>query len=205
MKHTLALLSVLSAGLVCLPACKPKVTPHRPQAASEYAECYIESYGRQYDSVPRNVIALDLYSEGLTLNENHKMQGSGNNLYISDIFLSDEALDALLRAAGGEPVLTDTLRFRCDGTAEEYTFLPGKDFEGNPTGIYLLSIEDAAITAIQVVDSGAFVIAQTDDRLLLWQGTFHYSVKEAGNTRPTHYTYTARFEGISDIVHEETD
>lgn len=205
MKHTLALLSVLSAGLLCLPACKPKVTPHRPQAASEYAECYIESYGHLYDSVPRNVIALDLYSEGLTLNESHKMQGSGNNLYISDIFLSDDALDALLRAAEGEPVLTDTLRFRSGDTAEEYTFLPGKDFEGNPTGIYLLSIEDAAITAIQVVDSGAFVIAQTDDRLLLWEGTFHYSVKEAGNTHPTQHTYTARFEGIPDIVHKETD
>ena len=49
----------------------------------EYNLCYEEIYGRCYDSIPYAVVALDLYSEGLELDEEHHMRGTGYNLYIS--------------------------------------------------------------------------------------------------------------------------
>ena len=118
-------------------------TVHRdfPQ---EFNLGYEEIYGRFYDSVPSHVVALDLYSEGLTLDENHRMKGSGYNLYISDIFVSGTRLSAGT--------------YHSDTTTLPNTFLPGRDYEGTPHGIYILQITDDKISRIQIVDSGSFVM-----------------------------------------------
>ena len=42
------------------------------------------------------------------------------------------------------------------GSPEPFTFLPGRDYEGMPHGMYLLNIEDDKIIQIQVLDSGRF-------------------------------------------------
>lgn len=102
----------------------------------------MEQYGKAYDSVPHNVFALDLYSDGLSLDSTRRIVGTGTNLYISDIFLADSLL-----AVGA---------YHSDTTAATHTFLLGQDFEGTPTGIYLFSVVESANAGVQVVDSGRF-------------------------------------------------
>ena len=90
----------------------------------EYNLCYEEIYGRCYDSIPYAVVALDLYSEGLELDEEHHMRGTGYNLYISDIFVPERTTADSLRLAVGE--------YKSDTTGEPFTFLPGRNWEGTP-------------------------------------------------------------------------
>jgi hypothetical protein len=72
------------------------------------------------------------------------MKGSGYNLYISDIFVSGTRLSAGT--------------YHSDTTTLPNTFLPGRDYEGTPHGIYILQITDDKISRIQIVDSGSFVM-----------------------------------------------
>ena len=90
MKKVLYLLSIIAFALS---SCKPFTPAVRQEFPVEYDLAYQEIYGHFYDSVPYAVVALDLYSEGLTLNKDHKMEGTGYNLYLSDIFVPDSLLE----------------------------------------------------------------------------------------------------------------
>ena len=146
----------------------------------DYNLAYQEIYGHCYDSIPYAVVALDLYSEGLTLNKNHRIQGTGYNLYLSDIFVPDSLL------ADGEytSIANDQSHI------VPFTFLPGQDYEGLPHGLYLLHIEEDKIIGIQVLDSGTMVVKTTEDGLTDLQFTLHYK-----NAYGQHVTYTPHFEG----------
>ena len=148
----------------------PTPTPSRG-LPKEYNLAYEELFGRCYDSIPYNVIGLDLYSEGLTLDSDHRIKGSGCNLYISDIFAEGE------RLAPGI--------YRSDTTALPFTFLPGINFEGYPHGMYILNIEEDKIIDIQLLDSGLF--AFRNDSLLF---TLYYR-----NVYGTKSTYHCSFHG----------
>lgn len=148
----------------------------------EYTTAYEEIYGRCYDSVPHAVVALDLYSEGLELDENHRIRGTGYNLYISDIFVPDRTGADSLRLAVGT--------YHSDTTGEPFSFLPGRDWEGTPSGIYLLNIEEDKLLNIQVLDSGWMVIRDTTNGLTDIQFTLYY--KNAYGSRAT---YTPHFQG----------
>lgn len=141
------------------------------QYATEFTSCYVEQYGKVYDSVPHNVFALDLYSDGLSLDSTRRIVGTGTNLYISDIFLADSLL-----AVGA---------YHSDTTAVTHTFLPGQDFEGTPTGIYLFSVVESANAGVQVVDSGRFEVSLTPDSLYNMHFMLYYGKQ----------TYEGRFEG----------
>ena len=157
---------LICAAAVAITSCGG-VTPTQPvDYSNEFTTCYVERYGQFYDSLPRNVFALDLYTEGVSLDSTQHIVGSGTNLYISDIFLSDS-----LFAQG---------TYFSDTTTAEHTFLPGQNFEGTPTGIYLLSIAESAVAGIQVLDSGQFTVMQTPDslydiRFTLYRGKQQYS------------------------------
>ena len=138
---------------------------------SEYEIAYEEIYGHCYDSVPYAVVALDLYSDSITLDENHKIKGSGYNLYLSDIFVPDSLLEEGT--------------YKSDTTAQPFTFLPGRDYEGLPHGLYLLKIEEDHIASIQVLDSGSFVYR--NDSLLF---TLYYRNSYGSRAR-----YTCSFQG----------
>lgn len=191
---------LLSFSLLLLCGCQ-KPAPSKPVAvASEFTTCYAECYGQSYDSVPLNVLALDLYSEGVDLNEQGKIEGSGTNLYISDIFLTVGMQDSLLGIFSGSKELAHAIFFRSDSIPAAGNFLPGMDFEGNPTGIYLLTIADNAIAGIQVLDSGSFTLTPVlhSDSLpeealptVEFQGTFYYSTRSSSNAKPTVHTYSA--------------
>ena len=177
MKKVLYLLSIIAFALS---SCKPSTPTVRQEFPVEYDLAYQEIYGHFYDSVPYAVVALDLYSEGLTLNKDHKMEDTGYNLYLSDIFVHDRLLEedeytALSLGEGrGEA-----------STIHPYTFLAGRDYEGTPHGMYILSIGDGKVASIQVLDSGSFVYR--GDSLLF---TLYYR-----NSRGEKCTYRPVFGG----------
>lgn len=162
-----------------LTGCKPN-NPVRPvQRPSEYMLGYQESYGRFYkDSVPFNVFALDLYSDGVSLDSTGMIVGTGWNLYLSDIFLSLDS-DSLL---AGE--------YHSSASPEAFTFLPGVQYDGMPHGAYLLRIEEGDVAAISVFSEGVMTIAHegaTTETTI--------SFLKRGTTR-TDTIYRAHFRGV---------
>jgi hypothetical protein len=173
MKKVFYLLSIIAFALS---SCKPFTPAVRQEFPVVYDLAYQEIYGHFYDSVPYAVVALDLYSEGLTLNKDHKMEGSGYNLYLSDIFVPDSLLEE------GE---YHSIQPANQPAIEPFTFLAGRDYEGTPHGMYILSIGDGKIASIQVLDSGSFVYR--GDSLLF---TLYYR-----NSRGERCTYRPVFGG----------
>ena len=121
--------------LVGLSACKKAKYIQVHSFPEVYVLAYEQDHGHCYDSVPFSVVSLDLYSEGLTLDTNRRMQGSGYNLYLSDIFVPGDTL------ASGEYTSLNSKH----STLNSYTFLPGRDFDGTPNGAYLLTIDQGKV------------------------------------------------------------
>ena len=137
---------------VLLAACTPKNNPVKPSVLeTELTQGTMAFYGQYYHGLAQNVVSLDLYSKEITFDSLGYIQGNGTNLYLSDIFLS---LSDTVPAMG---------TYLCDTTATEGTFLPGIDFEGNPTGTYLLQIQDAAISKIILCSDSSFVLSRDGD------------------------------------------
>ena len=151
-------------------------TPNSPSVyrglPKTYSTAYQQIYGHCYDSLPNvAVVGLDIYSEGLELNEDKKIKGTGYNLCLTDIFVPDSLL------AAGE--------YKSDNTGEAFTFLPGRDFEGTPHGMYILNIENDQLIQIQRLDSGSFIYC--NDSLLF---TLYYK-----NIYGSKATYKCSFHG----------
>lgn len=161
--------------LPLLVACNRNNPTQRIVAPREYTTAYVGLHGHCYDSIPQAVVSLDLYSEGLVLDSTHRMQGSGYNLYFSDMFV-----DSLLEAG----------TYRQDTTGARLTYLPGRDYEGIPSGAYLLQVnEGQTLTQIQLIDSGMVVVRDTLDGQTDIQCTLYY-----GRQR-----YDAHFQGALTI------
>ena len=174
MKHIIHYTSYIIALVLC--ACNPVKTVEHQSIPTEYTSAWDERYGVCYDSIPYAVVALDLYSEGLELDSAHRMQGTGYNLYLSDVFVPDSLL------AAGE--------YRSDTTAHPFTFLPGRDWEGTPSGMYLLYVEDSQLQSIRVLDSGSVVVRDTTNGLQDLQLTLYYK-----NDYGYKATYVTHFQG----------
>ena len=130
-----------------LVACHPYNPSSYRGLPKEYSAAYIQTHGHCYDSILLAVVSLDLYSEGLELNEDHHIVGTGYNLYFSDLFVPDSLLEeGVYQSLTTRPYTPDSL-----------TFLPGMDFEGYPYGTYILNIENDQVKQIQLVDSGNIV------------------------------------------------
>ena len=183
----------IASFLILLTACQPSSTPSKPIThASEFTSCYLENYAQAYDSLPLHVYALDLYSDGLSLNEQGKIEGTGTNLYISDMFIVPNHTPWTIQNGHiSLQTASDTILLQSDSIPSACTFLPGMDFEGNPTGIYLLSIVDNAIAGIQVLDSGMFILSSTADDGIEFRATFYYSTRSSANAKPTLHTFSA--------------
>lgn len=159
-------------------ACKPVKVVQQTTFPEVYDLAWEERYGRCYDSVPYSVVALDLYADGLSLDSAHSMQGTGYNLYLSDIFV----------AAGSDSLLIGT--YQSDTTAKPFTFLPGRDYEGTPGGIYLLYVKEGKLQGYQLFDSGTLVVKDTTNGLKDLHLTLHYT-----NEYNTDITYETHFQG----------
>ena len=140
-------------------------TPNKPSSyrglPQQYTTAYEQIYGHCYDSVSCAVVGLDIYSDGLTLDEERRIKGTGYNLCITDIFVPDSLL---------EEGTYRSLPYTEQGIADPqpFTFLPGRDFEGYPHGMYILNIEEDKVLSIQVLDSGSFVYRNDSLALTLY-------------------------------------
>ena len=174
-KSYIVLLAVMALIMM---ACQPVGSgSYRGGMPREYHTAYIQSYGQCYDSVPHNVVALDLYSDHLSLDESTGvMTGTGYNLYLSDIFIAGNTL---------EPGT-----YRSSTSAEPFTFLPGRDYEGTPHGLYLLYVEEDKLQSINVLDSGTMVVRDTTNNLLDLQFTLYFRNSYGGRA-----TYKTHFQG----------
>ena len=180
MKSHSLILSLVLGSLILLASCtRTPVTP-RATLPQEYESAWQEIYGHCYDSIPYAVVALDLYSQGLTLDDNHRMQGTGYNLYLSDIFVPD----SLLAAGSYHSLNEDSL------LPEPFTFLRGRSWEGTPSGMYLLYVEEGRLQNIQVLDSGSMVVRDTTNGLTDLQFTLYFT-----NSYGYKATYETHFQG----------
>ena len=177
MKDTKYIFSLLALAAVFFSACTPTQPSYYRGLPKEYNLAYQQIYGHCYDSVPYAVVGLDIYSEGLKLDKNRRMKGTGYNLCITDIFVPDSLL------AEGEYRSLNTQHSTLN--IQPYTFLPGRDYEGTPHGMYLLYVEENKLQTIQLLDSGTFVYR--NDSLLF---TLYYR-----NTYGYKATYTCSFNG----------
>lgn len=170
-------------GILGFSSCNRSIPYDYKSLPKEYNTVWEEIYGYAYDSVPYPVVALDLYSKGLDLDENHRMRGTGYNLYISDIFVPETHGQDTLRIVPG--------KYHSERTGLPFTFLPGKDWDGQPTGIYVLYVEDGKLQSIQVMDSGYLVVTDTTNHLRDLQFTLYY--KNAYGSRAT---YKPHYQGF---------
>ena len=176
MKHPF-LTTLIGLAILSLSSCQGFTPTPTSVLPAEYTSAWQEIYGHCYDSVPCAVVALDLYSEGLELDKkSHRMKGSGYNLYLSDIFVPDS--------------LIEPGTYHSDDSARPFTFLPGKDWEGTPSGMYLLYVKEGQLQSIQVLDSGLLVVRDTTNRLTDLQFTLYYT-----NAYGNKVTYSTHFQG----------
>ncbi|MCQ2333779.1 MAG: hypothetical protein MJZ88_04100 [Paludibacteraceae bacterium] len=151
-KHTIILIGI--AG--CLISCQPQSGPTRRVTTIDtvFTTAYSEFYGAHYQLLHRNVLSLDLYSQGLTFDSLGKINGQGTNLYLSDIFIPLE--DSTLRSC----------TYTVDTTGQNFTTLPGMNIDGGVTGAYLLLVNTDntdPVSKIYYFTSGTFTIQHEGD------------------------------------------
>lgn len=167
--------------LLCLlTACKKSKLIEVKIFPETYVLAYEQDHGHCYDSVPYSVVSLDLYSEGLSLDTNHRMQGTGYNLFLSDIFVPGDTLTP------GEYKSLNSKH----STLNSYTFLPGRDYDGTPNGAYLLTIDKGLLQSIQLIDSGYMSVRDTTNGLADIRFTLYYTKEDRSVV-----TYTPSFQG----------
>jgi len=172
MRSKLTILIFLAALFA---ACQHFTPSYRQGMPNEFSTAYEKDYGHYYDSVPFGVVCLDIYSDGLEIADG-RIVGTGYNLCLTDIFVPDSLLE--------------TGTYRSDTTVRAFTFLPGRDYEGTPHGIYLLDIQDGTVESIQVMDSGSFVMRDTTNGLIDLKFTLYYKNSYGGRA-----TYRSHFQG----------
>lgn len=146
------LLSCIAICLICT-GCKEKNTPSERQRDTSFNTGTAVFYGAYYQDggIAQNVLSVDLYSSGLTLDSTGHVTGTGTNLYFSDVFLAPA--DTFLLAG----------TYLCDSTALPMTFLPGMNYEGNISGAYILDIVDGALNNAELLTEGRFSLEYKGD------------------------------------------
>ena len=176
---------------VCLVACSPRSQRQAEPAVAYdtlFTTCYQTSHGAYYTDggLENNVVSLDLYSEGLTLNNQGMIEGTGTNLYFSDLFLPD-SIRYLLPGT-----------YTSDTTGNVFTFLPGTSFQGNFTGAYLLSISGGELVSYRLLPAGTLSVSVSDSvalRSAFKRETVVYTLRFA-EPSDSRTKYHAAFEGL---------
>lgn len=138
--------------LLLVASCNP-IKPTKPVIADSVFVCAdFRKYGDYYKT-GHQVYAIDLLSQGLEYDSLFHIQGSGYNLFLSDIFTTSKSLPAG--------------HYQMDSVAKDMTFLRGMDFEGSITGTYLLQISENKIQRITLFTGGSMDVAYLEDEILL--------------------------------------
>ena len=142
--------------LLLVASCNPINNPNTPTtpviADSVFVCADFREYGDYYKT-GHQVYAIDLLSQGLEYDSLFHIQGSGYNLFLSDIFTTSKSLPAG--------------HYQMDSMAKDMTFLRGMDFEGSITGTYLLQISENKIQRITLFTGGSMDVAYLEDEILL--------------------------------------
>jgi len=152
-------------SVVCLTSCyKPSTPIYYQSLDTVLTSGRLEYYGQFYkrEGVDYDVVSLDLYSEGLGLNEEGVMEGTGTNLYISDIFLTG----ATLIDNDPSSVLPEGT-YVSDSTAVEGHFLRGMNYDGNYGGSYVLLMGEQRNYSVLPMVIGEMTVAYVGDTLVL--------------------------------------
>ncbi|HCS88253.1 MAG TPA: hypothetical protein DIW30_07660 [Bacteroidales bacterium] len=155
MKNTIRCVLLLVS--LCFMQCREPATTTTAQRESHYDKGQVMFYGAYYaeEGVEQNVVALDMYSKGLSLDSAGYMVGTGVNLYISDIFLPKQ-----------DTFLVETT-YVADTTGNEFTFLPGVNYEGQISGVYVLQVTDGALSSAELFSEGSFKVVSKEDSVFI--------------------------------------
>lgn len=151
MKHTTII--ILLPLLLLASSCHRQQPYHPYLADTEFTTCIYHSYGSFYPGLKQQVVSLDLYSNDLSLGEDDRIYGTGTNLYLSDVFI--DSLATMLPEG----------QYRSDTTGAEFTFFPGTDYDGNPTGVYRLVIVDDELQGIMLYPDSCMTVSYVNDSL----------------------------------------
>lgn len=183
MKSHIIHYTLFIAVAILISSCRPSTPYVYRGMPKEYIVAWEEIYGQAYDSIPHSVVALDLYSKGLELDADHRMRGTGYNLYISDIFVPETQGTDTMRLVPG--------KYHSERTGLPFTFLPGKDWDGQPTGMYVLYVENGKLQSITMLDSGYIVVKDTLSSYVKdLEFTLYYK-----NAYSSRVTYKPHFQG----------
>lgn len=162
------------ALVACMAACKPAPYVPAQRTASDFNYCLIERHGHYYDHLSSDVMSIDLYSEGLALDSLGYVRGTGTNLYLSDVFV-----------APGSTRLPDGT-YTADSLGRENTFLPGRDYEGQVNGAYILLVADGKVGSITLCTDSTMCVTTEGDTL-----DIRFRLRKADGR-----LYTAHYRGI---------
>ena len=176
-------------------SCSPQVVqPEKPVLDSQMRKVYLQYYGDYYaeEGLAQCVWAIDAYSDGLLLNKQNVIEGTGTNLYFSDIFApsplptvsGDDDVDMNLVASAS--LLLPDGSYMASDTGEPFTFLPGTTYETQISGAYLLRIEEGQLMDYDLLVSGVLTLSYEGDTALL----------HVEGTTARKQTYIADFKGI---------
>ncbi len=143
-----------------------------------FTQAYFTQYGHYYQGLDCEVLSLDFYSDGLSLNGD-TIEGTGTNLYLSDVFVPANQLEAA--------------EYKVDTTAAVHTALSGMSFEGRVTGAYLLLVNDSQVEKIYLFPTGTFIVWYEDE---LCNVEFHL-------VTPDQQTYDAVYRGFPHYITRE--
>ncbi len=153
----------LSLSLVLTGCYKPQPAITYQSLDSVLTSGRLEYYGAFYkvEGVSYDVVSLDLYSKGLGLNKDGKMEGVGTNLYISDIFVPTAAIKAR-KASDFLPEGT----YASDSTAQLMHFLRGVNYDGSYAGSYVLLMGETSYSVLPITEA-MMSVAYVGDTLVL--------------------------------------
>ncbi len=147
---------MLSALVLTFASCRRTTNEPTLQFSPVLDKGYVSFYGDYYsaEGLDRNVLSVDLYSPGITLDSVGRISGTGTNVYLSDVFLTPK--DIFLPEA----------EYRSDTTYEPLTFLAGIEYEGFVSGAYLLNITETGYSVV-LVNKGTMQVVQQGDSTII--------------------------------------
>lgn len=168
--------------ILLLAGCEEKNHPTEKAIENQFTQGIAINYGNYYaeERVQQNVLSLDLYSKGLSLDTADQIVGTGVNLYFSDIFVP--------KTENTFPIGT----YVSDTTGMALSFLPGMNYEGSVSGAYLLIIKEDGYS-VDLIKEGNFVVTQDGDSTQI----------DFTLIRSNGQKYTASYKGIIDYTTPE--
>lgn len=149
----------------------------------EYTWGYIDYYGDYYSNygLDENVLTLNLLTDKLSTDSNGSLQGTGEYLVLSDIFISSH--DTLLPT--GTYTVVDTIT-----EVAPYTLLAGNSYtestssDTTPFGAYIYYFENTeSRNTIKYITDGSFTVTQENDTT--YNFTFDFTTKDKKNLKGT--------------------